>query len=289
MERYPFAWPRSSAGLALGAVLAGSIAIGMPNRSSAQEQPAAVPVAAPPAAEPAPPVEKSLPAGPAAATPAEAAPATGPHVVLLLPTTFTEYQNAVSGLEAIPDWTDAARKNLDEAAHEALEVTGGLRLEALPGLTPEESAILHDHIALAQRIVGAGVQYKNGDWHKHRTSFDRSFGDGLRFLHERTGADYALLIDGTQVRQSGGRIAMKLLGSLAAAAAGVIVVPTGGGGEIVNVCLLDLNHGTVTWFNSSRAIDVFGSAGADLRNPESTKAAMRKLFASYPTIPALAD
>jgi hypothetical protein len=274
MERYASARARSTAVMAMGALLAGSIAIGMPDRAAAQEPPAA----APPAAAP-----------PAAAPTAEPARATGGHVVLLLPTTFTEYQNAVSGLEVIPDWTDAARKNLDEAAHEALEATGGLQLEALPALNPEESAILHDHIALAQLIVGAGVQYKNSEWHKHRTTFDRSFGDGLRFLHERTGADYALLIDGTQVRQSGGRIAMKLLGSLAAAAGGVILVPTGGGGEIVNVCLLDLNHGTVTWFNSSRAIDVFASAGADMRKPEATKAAMMKLFASYPSIPALAD
>jgi hypothetical protein len=288
MERYPFAWPRSSAGLLVGAVLAGSIAICMPNRATAQEPPAAAPVAAPPTAEPATPVEKPPPAGPAAAIPAESARATGPRVVLL-PTTFTEYQNAVSGLEVIPDWTDAARKNLEEAAHETLEATGGLQLEALPALTPEESAILHDHIAVAQLIVGAGVQYKNSEWHKRRTTFDRSFGDGLRFLHERTGADYALLIDGTQVRQSGGRIAMRLLGTLAAAAGGIVLVPTGGGGEIVNVCLLDLTHGSVTWFNSSRAIDVFASSGADLRNLEATKAAMRKLFASYPVTPALAD
>jgi hypothetical protein len=271
MKHYRFACPRSPAGLLIGPMLAGSIAIAMPCRSTAEEPPAPVPPAA------------------AAAAPAEPAHPAGPRIVLLLPTSFTEYQNAVSGLEAIPDWTTAARKNLDEAAHEALEATGGLQLQALPELTPEESAILHDHIAVAQLIVGAGVQHKNGDWHTHRATFDRSFGDGLHFLHERTGADYALLIDGSQVRQSGGRAAMKWLGTLAAAAAGVIVVPTGGGGEVVNVCLLDLNQGTVTWFNSSRAVDLFASAGTDIRNPEATKAAMKKLFASYPAIPALTD
>jgi hypothetical protein len=236
------------------------------------------------------PISSAAQEPPAAAATTVAAPAAGPqsHKVLLLPSTFIEFQNAVSGLEAIPDWTQAARKNLGEAARDSLQAAG-LQLEALPDLTPQESAIVHDHIAVAQLIVGAGAQYEDNDWHKHRADFDRTFGDGLRFLHERTSADYALLIDGTQVRQSGGRVAMRLLGTLAAAAGGIMVVPTGGGGEVLNVCLLDLNNGTVAWFNSSRSKNAFGSAGADLRNAAVTQAAIKELFQSYPNIPALAD
>ncbi len=255
--------------LRLGAVLLGCLAICQVGRA-AQETPAEA----------------------SAAVPADAVPeqTNGPrHIVLMLPPTFSEYQNAVSGLEIVPDWTNAARKNLGDAALETLQTAGSLQLQELPALTAEESVILHDHIAVAQLIVAAGLQYKDSEWHKHRESFDRSFGDGLRFLHERTGADYALLIDGTQVRQSGGRIAMRLLGSLAAAAGGVLIIPTGGGGETVNVCMLDLNHGSVAWFNSSRAIEVFGSSGTDLRNAEAAKTAMKKLLASYPAIPALSN
>lgn len=266
MDRYPCVWPLSWAGLLVGAVLTGASAIWAPISTAAQESPEAA----------------------VAATPTDA-PAARAHKVLMLPSAFTEFQNAVSGLEVIPDWTQAARKNLSDAARDTLQATGGLQLEAMPDLTPGESLIVGDHIALAQLIVGAGVRYKSGEWHQHRADFDRSFGDGLRFLRERTGADYALLIYGQQVRQSGGRIAMRWLGTLAVAAAGVIVIPRGGGGEEVNVCLLDLTNGTVAWFNSSRAIDVFASSGADLRDPAATKAAMQKLFAAYPNIPALAD
>jgi hypothetical protein len=253
-------------------VLAGLGPICAPTCSVAQEPPAAAPAAPP------------------AATPTVAAPAARLqiHKVLLLPSTFTEFQNAVSGLEAIPDWTQAARKNLGDAARDILQTTG-LQLEELPDLTPQEFAIVHDHIAVALLIVGAGTQYEDGDWHKHRADFDRSFGDGLRFLHERTGADYALLIDGSQVRQSGGRMAMRLLGTLAAAAGGIMVIPAGGGGEVVNVCLLDLNNGTVAWFNSSRSKSAFGFAGADLRNAATTQAAIKELFEPYPHVPALAD
>jgi hypothetical protein len=213
----------------------------------------------------------------------------GSHKVLMAPQTFTEFQNAVSGLEIMPVWTDSARKNLSAAAQDTLQSIGGLELVALPELTSEEAVVLHDHIAVAQLIVSAGVQYKSGDWHKYRRDLDRSFGDGLRFLRDRTGADYLLVIDGSQVKQSGGRLAMRLLGTLAAAAGGVILVGTGGGGEILNACLLDLANGQVAWFNSSRAIDLFVSAGSDMRDPMASKAAMAKLFAAYPVIPALAD
>lgn len=218
------------------------------------------------------------------------APAAGTsvHKVLLVPPTFTEFQNAVSGLEAIPEWTDAARRNLSDAARDSLR-TVGMQLEVLPDLTPQETAIVRDHMSVAKLIVAAAAQYEDHDWHGHRANFDRTLGDGLRFLHERTGADYALLIDGTQVRQSGGRIAMKWLGTLAVAAAGVVVVSPGGGGESLNICLLDLNNGTVAWFNSSQTKNGFGSAGADMRNAVKAQALMRELFAPYPSIPALAD
>ncbi len=263
MNRYPILWPQSLAGLLVCVTLAAAGAIFIPITSTAQE-PAATPAAVP-ARQP------------------------QTHKVLLLPSTFIEFQNAVSGLEAIPDWTEAARKNLGDAARDSLQATG-LQLEALPELTPEEAVVVHDHIAVAQLIVGAGTLYADRDWHNHRADFDRTFGDGLHFLHERTGADYALLIDGTQVRQSGGRVAMRLLGTLATAAAGVAVVSTdGGGGEILNISLLDLNNGTVAWFSSSRTKNVFGSSGADFRDAVATQAAIKKLFESYPNIPALAD
>ena len=76
---------------------------------------------------------------------------------------------------------------------------------------------------------------------------------------------------------------------MAAAFGGIALVPTGGGGEVLNVCLLDLNNGTVAWFNSSRSKNAFGTAGADLRNAAVTQAAMKEVFQSYPNVPALAD
>jgi hypothetical protein len=48
---------------------------------------------------------------------------------------------------------------------------------------------------------------------------------------------------------------------------------------VLNVCLLDLNNGTVAWFNSSRSKNAFGSAGADCRSVDfGSEAARRWLF-----------
>lgn len=210
------------------------------------------------------------------------------HRVLLLPPAFTEFQNAVSGFEVIPDWTEAARHNLGEAARMSLQIAG-LELAPLPNITAEESTVVRNHLAVAQLIVAAGALYDGWAWHDQRANFDRSLGDGLRFLHERSGADYALFIYGAQVRQTSGRVGMRILSTLAAATVHVGLLTTGGGGQVVNVCLLDLNDGTVVWFNSSETKNVFGSAGSDMRDMVATQAAMRALFASYPNIPAFAD
>lgn len=210
------------------------------------------------------------------------------HRVILLPPAFTEFQNAVSGLEVVPDWTRAARYNLGDAARVSL-LAAGMELQPLPDLNPEESAVVRDYIDVAQLIVAAGALYDSTPWHQRREKFDRTLGEGLSFLRERTGADYALLIDGSQVRQSGGRVSMRILSTLAAATVGVALVSGGGGGEVLNLCLLDLNTGAVIWFNSSRTKNVLGTAGADMRDPVATQAAMKALIQPYPNIPALAD
>jgi len=220
-------------------------------------------------------------ASPASAEPAASAPAH--HKVLMLPLTFTVYQNGVGSFEAVPDWTEAARKNLADAANAAVKLAGSLDLEPLPELEATDASALRNHVAVARLIVQAGGQHKFGEWKKHRADFDRSFGDGLRFLHERTGADYALLIDGSQVKVSGGRIFMQL----ALAAAGIIMI--GGGGTVVSTSLLDLNTGQVTWFNSSLDVEILGMSGSDMRKPDTAHDVLVKLFSVYPMIPALAN
>jgi hypothetical protein len=263
--------------------------------SAIAEEPTPAPAAATAASE-SPPAAAESGSAPVATAESPSAAATvadpavapaSPHKVLLLPLTFTVYQSGVGSFEAVPDWTEAARKNLSESARSVVTSAGGFELEPMPELPPDESRKLRDHVALARLIAFEGTHYKSkfkkDDWHSHRADFDRSFGDGLKFLHDRTGADYALLIDGSQIRQSGGSIFMQLL----LAAGGVMVL--GGGGTVVSACLIDLNTGQVAWFNSSLSVAILGMTKADLRDLPTAQKSLSALFMRYPAIPAFDD
>jgi len=203
---------------------------------------------------------------------------------VLLPMQFTVYQTAVgSGLEAVPDWTESARSNLASSLGTVLQTKGAYAVVPMPDLSAAEQATLRDELGLARVIVTNGAHYRHGDWHKHRENFDPSIGDGLAFLHERTGADYAVLVDGLQIKQSGGAIFMQI----ALAAAGVAVV--GGAGTTVSVAVIDLNQGVVSWFNHSMGVEAFGISGTDVRNPTTAQSVLTKLLSAYPSVPALAD
>jgi hypothetical protein len=151
----------------------------------------------------------------------------------------------------------------------------------MPELSPEEKVQLQDHVALARLIVTQRSQPNNKACKPRRADFDRSFGDGLRFLHERAGADLAILLDGVQVQRSGGSIFMQF--ELTAAGVGI----AGGGGTQVVASVLDFARGDVEWFNSTLGVEVFGMGGKDVRDTTATQKLLTDLFAPYPVIPAL--
>lgn len=205
-----------------------------------------------------------------------------PRKVMLLPIDFTVYESGFGGtLEAVPDWTAAARANLTRSATAVLQSTTGLELIPMPALTPAEQAALRDHLGLTRLIVAQGSSLTGSVWKQRRANFDRTLGDGLRFLKDRSGADLAMLLDGWQVEQSGGSV----VGQLALMGLGAAM--PGGGGIQLSVGLIDLGAGQVQWFNSSRGAQVLGIGGDDVRRPEVADAALHELFKSYPEIPAL--
>jgi hypothetical protein len=206
----------------------------------------------------------------------------GPGKVILLPVDFTVYESGFGGtLEAVPDWTTAARANLTQSAAAVLQSTVGLELVPVPELIAAEQAVLRDHLGLTRLIVAQGSSLTGTVWKQRRATFDRALGDGMRFLKERSGADFAMLLYGRQVKQSGGSV----LGQLALAGVGAYV--PGGGGTQLSASLVDLGAGQVQWFNSSLGVQIFGIGGDDIRKSEVTDAALRELFEPYPEIPAL--
>jgi hypothetical protein len=205
------------------------------------------------------------------------------HRAVILPLTFTVYQGSVgAGIEAVPDWTSDARRNLEAAAGNALKAHGDFEMVPLPDLPDEERTALREELGLVHQIVASGALYNHGEWHKHPENFDPGIGDGLDFLRVRTGADYAVVIDGTQIKQSGGQIFMQI----ALAAAGVAVI--GGAGATVTMAVIDLKKQTVHWFNSSIGVEALGMSTMDLRTPDSAQKVITQLMKIYPTVPALA-
>lgn len=205
-----------------------------------------------------------------------------PRKAILLPVDFTVYESGFGGtLEAVPDWTTAARANLTQSAAAVLQSAVGLELVAVPELTAAEQVVLRDHLGLARLIVAQGSSLTGSVWKQRRATFDRGMGDGMRFLKDRSGADLAVLLDGRQVEQSGGSV----LGQLALAGVGAYV--PGGGGTQLSASLIDLGAGQVQWFNSTLGVQIFGIGGDDIRKSDVTDAALRELFKPYPEIPAL--
>jgi len=279
------------------AIAAFLVCVSVPWAASAEQEIPPVPgipeSAGPPEVltEPAPAAEPASPATTDAAqatSAAEATPAAAPTVattpaarVVLLPVEFTVYQLGVAGPEAMPDWTASARQNLNEALKVALQGRTGLEIMQLPELTEPEQKTLDAHIGVARLVVYEGSRMGGKVWATRRADFDRQLGPGLAWLAERSGADYGVLVAGSQYEQSGGLVFAQVL----AAASGFIVSP--GGGTNISTALINLATGEVTWFNSTFAAEVLGISKVDFRKVESSAEVLRELMAPYPRIPSL--
>lgn len=225
-------------------------------------------------AEPTPAVEVTPPPVPEAV----AVPATA----LLLPVEFSVYQKGVGTVEIVADWSEAARANLTQAASEVLGERAGLQLVSVPPLEAAEQQVLRDHLAVVKLVVMAANSMSGSAWNSRKPEFDRRIGDGLQFLRERSGADFAIVIEGSQLKQSGGSVFTQI----AMAAMGVINLS--GGGTYLTSSLIDLQAGEVKWFNARFGNEALGITGSDIRDLDEAKATLRKLFEPYPAIPALA-
>jgi hypothetical protein len=258
----------------------------------AAPQPEAAPEAPLPPATvaPAPPAAP----GPAAATepaPPQPGPATtavpggttstsGAPRILILPAEFTVYQHGAASLEPVPKWTDDARRNLAESARRVLAADGRFTIIDTPQIPPDREADLREHIELF-KVIGSqlnGVVKVGGSaWEATRNSADYRIGPGLQFLKQQTGADFAFVIAGAEVRQTGGSIFMQVL----LAAAGVVAI--GGGGTYMFAGIIDLETGRVTWFGSQTGIQAFGmGGGADARSSSGADDALGKILKAYP-------
>ncbi len=228
-----------------------------------------------------PPDEAAMPEAPVM-PPDEAAPATAvaaePKRVLILPLEFTVYERSVAGMEAVPDWTTAARANLLEATGQMLRQDSRFEIVAVPAVEGAAKDVLREHVELFKIISDTvtGVVHLGGKaWEDKKVNFDYTLGDGLAFLADASGADYAFILGGGQIKPTGGTTFMQIL----AAGTGVYVP---GGGTYVAAGIVDLRTGNIVWLNSMQGGELFGMTSNDTRKPEAAHAILAKMFEGYP-------
>lgn len=252
---------------------------------AAQEPPPSPPPPEAPAAAteaPAAAAEEPVPETPEdVAAPADAdavEPRPGAKRIVMMPVEFTVYQKSVSGIEAVPDWTETAKFALGDAAIRMLQQDDRFQVVALPEFDSATQGLLREHVELFKIIGNTAIpllQYGGKAWADKKTNFDYTLGDGLGFLAEASEAEYAFLIAGAQVAQTGGAAFMQFL----AAAAGAY---GGGGGTFVFAGIVDLKNGDVKWFNNRTGAQVFGMTGTDLRKPETALEVVTQMFKDFP-------
>jgi len=217
----------------------------------------------------------SVALGSPASRAADAAP-----VALIVPVAFRVYESSIGTVESVGPWTNLARHYLALAAQDTVHARAGFEVRLMPELGATDAATLQEHIALVNRMLAQSADYERSPWRARRPMLDLAFGDGLAFLHERTGADYLVIVEGHQVKQSAGAVVLRSL-----TGAGAV-----NGGTALGIALLDIRNGRLAWFNNMSAhAGAYGGGGRDMLNYEVARATLRSLLEPYPKIPTLAD
>lgn len=200
-------------------------------------------------------------------------PDTRPQKVVLLPPQIFVYELSAGGVPTrMGDWEATARANLVEAATRLASELDLFELIAPPGLDADEQDTLDAHIGLYDRVAQSVFVYGRGEqsaWAHKKNEFDYTVGPGLDFLRERTGADAALIVLGSDFISSGGR-KMAFVAGLALR----IIMPLGQ--SFVAAGVVDLKSGEVRWMSFD------SSSSMDSREPGHVDSLLRALYKTWP-------
>ncbi len=202
-------------------------------------------------------------------------PAARPKKVVLLPPQIFVYELSAGGVPSrMADWEAVARGNLTSAAIRMAADAKLFEVLALPALVRAEQEWLDAHIGLYDRVAQSVFVYGRGEesaWAHKKNAFDYTIGPGLAMLRDRTGADAALIVLGSDAISSDGRKAAFVAGLLLG-----IVMPLGQ--SFLTAGVVDLQTGDVQWmsFDSSSSLDT--------RNPADVDALMRTFYQTWPGV-----
>lgn len=195
--------------------------------------------------------------------------------VLLMPLDVELSELTAGGmLEPRADWTEQAKAHVRAALEEALRgKRAALVLYNPPAGEPEQTKADRQLLELHDLVAGAILRNGFVPLPTKKGRFDWSLGDGVKPLHERTKADYALFVLLRDSYASAGRVALMVGSALIAPFTGTVVP---GGTQVGIASLVDLRGGEIVWFNR------LSSGSGDLRTPEAARRAITNLLKELP-------
>ncbi len=196
-----------------------------------------------------------------------------PEKLLFLPADVRVHEVFAGGMvEEVPDWSAQAKAALERSVAEQFADRGPLQVLQLPELSAAEEKLIHEYLLLYEAVAGSAyltTNFPDYGWVHKIENFDYTLGPGLRFLQEKTGAQAALFLLGTDFISTKGRVAMMTMANLV----GVAMPP---GSSHLQVGVVDLQTGDLLWFRNNQVI-----GNRDLRKLEDARYMLGELFSGY--------
>ncbi|MBB2485491.1 hypothetical protein H5407_09650 [Mitsuaria sp. WAJ17] len=191
--------------------------------------------------------------------------------VVLMPIDVELFELSAGGVaEPKADWTASAHEHM-KAALSGTTSRLGLKTQSMAEADADEFAELIGLQAAVARSINLH-HATGGAWAlpSKEGKLDWTFGDSMQALQAKTGARYGLFI---WVRDSYASAARK------AAMVGLALLGVGisGGIQIGHASLVDLQTGTVLWFNT------LARGSGDLREPQSASETISQLLTGFPS------
>lgn len=199
--------------------------------------------------------------------------ATLPSRLLVLPVTVSINEITAGGLvQEDPEWSKEGEAAMTRAVKEFFASGSLATLVDMPELSAEQAELVHEHVLLYDVVASQAYLAANMPgigWGHLASDFHYSIGNGLRFLKQKTGADAALVVIGSDSISSGGRQAMVAMAALMG-----VGLPVGSSRVLVGV--VDLDDGDILWFQHS-----FAQGNRDLRRSEDALILLTKAMEGY--------
>ncbi len=199
-------------------------------------------------------------------------PIEGTGVLVVVPDVTLNLLTAAGGQDPKAEWSDAARKHLNESVSNAIK-TRKYTVSSIDLTTYQDpravqmlklNAVVTDSIALNQFPM-----FKMPT----KPTFDWTLGDGVSTLvpaDASTPPAYALFLKARGSYSSGGRAAMMV--GMAVLGVGIPM-----GGQQMQATLVDLKTGQVVWYKYMAV-----AAGTDIREADGAEAAVQTLIKQLP-------